>query len=602
MSYRVQNHIIEISDPNTGQWLPLCEEFGVKEVRANLLTGKHEVVLEAWPSTGVCETVLPRSALKRDVIPSLLDMGVTLYDEDENIPQVLEIALTSDQQAPRMLFHEKLGFHEVDRKIGFLLHHPVGLTDPKKQQSVYIDSEALEPLGTLDDWLDMVNTEVLGHANMEVILALGLTGPVSHILKEAKKISDNPIFSLINESSRGKTASLRLISSIWASGEENGHYILNLNSTELAFYAQLEKFWGMTILLDETTLQPGWDFSQAAYRLSKGSSRLRCNSDGSLKKRYFFSGSFVTSGEVSLISQSSPNLGMRARLIELTQTWTDSAAHAQRLEEKCRTCCATAGPIVVEWLLENKEYVVQQFTICLEYLQTAFKTDNNVLMRLYKMIAIVLVCADIWGKVFGLELDIEYIRDTLLEAAKANLPEESLADRAYNALLTFILQNRTQFPQENSVNGDRAITYGLWGVRGHNKHVPCIWIVAKKFEKCLNDAGLTDVVHVCKQLLPSGRIAKFGDKFRKYHNIGGLKVICYCIKLTTDTDESIKKREEQEAKKKATAEKLKLREEERKLRMEALLADDEEEDDIAIDEFLEEEPTTGENDSNAVES
>lgn len=599
MSFRVQNHIIEISDPDTGQWLPLCEEFGVKEVQANLLTGKHQVILEAWPSTGVCETVLPRSALKRDVIPSLLDMGVTLYDEDTNIPHVLEIALTSDQQAPRKLFHDKLGFQEVDGKIGFLLHHPVGLTDPKKQQSVYIDSEALEPQGTLDDWLDMVNTEVLGHANMEVILALGLTGPVSHILKEAKKISDNPIFSLINESSRGKTGALRLISSIWASGEENGHYILNLNSTELAFYAQLEKFWGMTILLDETTLQPGWDFSQAAYRLSKGSSRLRCNSDGSLKKRYFFSGSFVTSGEVSLISQSSPNLGMRARLLELTQTWTDSAAHAQRLEEKCRTCCATAGPILAKWLLKNRDTVVTLFTRTMQYLQTTYETDNNILMRLYKMIAIVLVCADIWGQVFDLELNTEYIRDTLLEAAKANLPEESLGDRAYNVLMTMILKNRTQFPLEDALNSKQAITYGVWGVKGRHKGFPCVWIVEGEFIKCLKQACLTDTIEVCKALYTSNRIFKHGDKYRIRHKIGGLKVICYCLKVIDDTEESIKKREELEAEKKAAAELRKLREEERKAQQEALLA--EEDDDFEFDEFPEEESDPGKTDGTAVE-
>ena len=209
--------------------------------------------------------------------------------------------------------------------------------------SIYNEPERVCPSGTLEDWLQFIGAQVLGHDNLELALALSVTAPVSYLLKEAGTLSDYPIWALIGDSSTGKTTSLKLIASVWGSPDENNGLLFDLHATENAIYKLMAKNQGVPVLLDETSSVPDWSFDNFLYNLPKGHGKLRCDSKGDLRDTDHFAGAVIFTGEQSLFLQTKMNDGIFARLLEFTLPWTESAAHAHAVEKGSRKFHGTAA-------------------------------------------------------------------------------------------------------------------------------------------------------------------------------------------------------------------------------------------------------------------
>lgn len=162
----------------------------------------------------------------------------------------------------------------------------------------------------------IVEKDVLGHPNMELALAIGVSAPTASLLQEVGLFTEVPLWGIIGESSTGKTTALRLMASVFGSPKEGTGLIKDFHATDTAIFAMLQDC-GMIHLFDEATLRERDNFSSMLYSLSKGVDKLRCNSDGTLKERQSFSGSVVITGEQSLLEQSSVNLGLYARMVEV---------------------------------------------------------------------------------------------------------------------------------------------------------------------------------------------------------------------------------------------------------------------------------------------
>ena len=112
------------------------------------------------------------------------------------------------------------------------------------------------------------------------------------------------------------------------------------------------------------------------------------------------------------------------------------------------------------------------------------------------------------------------------ETFKANIASEPEEERLYHALLQKTLSNRDKFPRKGSRG---PVITSAWGEESEYKHAPCFWISSSKFIEFLEDEGYKDVDYAAKLLAKANYIAKFGDRYKKKHAVGGVDTTCYAL-------------------------------------------------------------------------
>lgn len=379
-----KKHMLCDVDPDTGELYGVfCEEVSVLQKEENIFTGLITLVMVLWLNGVKKKFRMERELLNgQRCMREFFGQGLSFIETPENVEAIMDYVLESDKQAPTVYVHDKLGFYTIDNHLVFLGNTMIG--HPTKQSSYRSPElssptnasqpEKTAPQGTLDAWLTIVNYRVLGNIHLQLALAIGLSAPVAHLLRAAKVIAEVPFWSLIGESSTGKTTALRLMASCWGSPEESDGLISDFHTTETAFFAMLEGF-GIPHLIDEATREMNRDFAPIIYSLSKGADKWRCDTKGIVKARKKFSGVVVISGENSLFEQSTPNLGTYARMVELNLTWTNDADHARRLSAELRRNYGTAAEPFVKLLLQIQEETPQLLEQLFDTELTKLKTE-----------------------------------------------------------------------------------------------------------------------------------------------------------------------------------------------------------------------------------
>ena len=313
----------------------LCTAVDLVQKKANLLTGDSTVVLTVWQ--GECERtyeVSRETLVYKALYPFLLKKGVSMGCSEDTQKMVSSYLFGLDEALAFEYHHESLGFKEIDGQLVFLHNNPIGQLKGAKANSVYVNPAEVDCKGTLDDWQKVVAKEVYKHIPLEIALAVGFSAPVAYLLRRDNVYAEVPIVAYIGESSTGKTTAAKLAASIFGSITEGAGMVKDINSTKTAFFKILEKQIGFPQILDESTGNRDWNLADAIYDLSKGTAKATCNSNSELKDRSSFSGTIIITGEKSIFGTGNTQLGMLARVCELTLPWTKNAVHSRRLCEK----------------------------------------------------------------------------------------------------------------------------------------------------------------------------------------------------------------------------------------------------------------------------
>ena len=537
MKWQLRNGRIEIWDEDDQVFVDYCEGLRVSKVSTNLLDGKKTLLLHLNDSqTGECDIVLERGKVGRNIISVLYDYGLSLIDTIDEAAIIQQVIFESAEVAPQTFTHNVLGFRKIDNELVYLAHHPVGLSDAAKAASVYTFSERTEAKGTVESWLEFVNAEVIGNVNLELALTLGVTAPISYILRQKQVIQLCPIVALIGKSSTGKSSSLALSASVFGSPDETNGIVGDLKSTQNAFYASLENNSAFPVLIDETSAVPEWDFGKVLYNLPKGHSPRRCNGDGSLKKIQKFCGSVIFTGETSLFEQTAKTQGLHARLVEFTLPWTNSAQHADRIIAGCAQNHGTAVFPLAEWIIRNTDDLPRLFNEELSYFREKTVTTEGVEDRIFKTYAIIMVAAIALKNSLGLNINFEGIRTVLLNQYQDSLPEMDDIERVYQKILGRILANKEKFPYVGKENSRITPNRGYLGEISMYKGKKCVYIQEDIFVDYLERAGIKDLKTILKPFNERGWLVKYAERrylTKRNLSIGQLK--CYTL-LIPDGD------------------------------------------------------------------
>ena len=522
---RIVDHKIECKGPD-GKYHVLCEEVAIRTVITDLYSGKQQVEIELFAAPGPVRFTLPREAVNRNLMPTLIGYGLTMIDNPDQANIILELVWDSEQDAVHVYRHSKLGFWEIDGELAFLAYHPVGLSNPAKSLSEHTEPERTKPSGTIHSWKAMVREEVLGRRNLELALALGASAPVAHLLRVDKVLTLVPIWALIGRSSTGKTMALKLMASLWGNPEEGSGMILDLNTTQNAFVAQLGQAYAMPALIDETSSVPEWDFTKLLYNLPKGRDKRRCNNDGSLKPPTYFSGAIVLTGERSLLDQTNGNQGILARLVEFSLPWTDNEQHAQRLEYGSRCNYGQAVYPLMRWLLKHRALLPKIFNAQYTKLKEAIGYSPGIEDRLIKMYSIIMTSACVVRASLKLPLNNAALRGLIIEQHRGNRLIHDDPAVQFEKIKHLILQNRACFPAKGSPTTPREV----WGEFDNTGGQDFYWVREDVFETFAQKAGVSDLNATKRIFFEHGWLYRTADRhYTVEHPLEGVRVKCYRV-------------------------------------------------------------------------
>lgn len=391
----------------------------------------------------------PREDLNENKIQNLVAFGVQCPKKyADKLIQVIE---NQEIDAERILEHSSLGFAEFNGDIIFKGAEAIGVN------STYNGNMRITPKGDLDIWLDMVETEVIGHTPLEAILSIGVAGMIADYLKDDINV-ENVLCHLIGESSSGKTtASLLMVSMGSAPDFMGDNFAFSFTDTLNSLMRCIPSSY--PVLIDEGSVLGEKDFSALLYTLSSGNEKRRLNSSMEIREMSRFRTAIAMTSEKSILSMCNENSGLLIRNMEFNNvTWTKDAKSSDTIKNVIKNNYGHIILLVAEFFLKiGKEKLIAQFDKEVETIIEQLKESNSynkLTERTAKQYGLVMLGSAVLKKVLKLDINKSAIRKFLLEHSLVSSEEQvSLGKRAIDFIKMYISKHKLQFITEATSDG-----------------------------------------------------------------------------------------------------------------------------------------------------
>lgn len=361
----------------------------------------------------------------------------------------------------------------------------------------------LEPKGTFEGWWQMYLDEVKGNLLLELAVIFSVSSLVTAYLKNLHEVEfAGTIFSFMGSSSTGKSTAASLGLSVVSNPSKGRDSLFrSWNATRNALEAFLAYSYGVPVVLDELSSATFADTTGLLYSLSEGQGRQRANRDGDVKEPRHFGTSIISTSEHSIFKDSSKNDGLRVRTIEITERFTTSAENSDAIKKGIATNYGHVMPLVAEYLLNREQEVIQWFRTEHQWFKTQLENEtSNTGIRMFKRYATITTSARILERVIATPVDLDAVRKYLVDYHVNSVSERSLADKAIDVIVQFVMRNRGKFA-ENAKLSTMIENFGLIQNRDN-----CIQVKMLKdvFKQMLQDNQFEDEQNVIDALRDKG--------------------------------------------------------------------------------------------------
>lgn len=309
--------------------------------------------------------------------------------------------------------------------------------------------------GSREDYIKVLQSEVIGNRNLEFALTLGFAGPIISLLADYTSLPVVMV-DMAGKSSSGKSTSLTLIASVWGKGEiSNSSTIKTFNNTKNALMGELSGMQGMPVMFDDHESEQTdkelskKQFTSLIYSISQGGDKGRCDSDGNVKHlAKDFSTIVVTTGEVCILDKAGTNLGLQPRVLRFEDVpWTSSKENAETISSCAKKNYGFLGPEFITALNNYSDEDLEKMydekrKILLDCLGDI---KNSLIERQSKAYALILTTATIVKAHLINELNIEEMAkmfaERLVEFAEETAPEIS----AYEDVMELVATQSNHF-------------------------------------------------------------------------------------------------------------------------------------------------------------
>lgn len=236
----------------------------------------------------------PMSILVPKNIEKLIDYGFPI--QAKHYKELSSFLMQQQSLAPMLQHYTEVGFF-VDKEyeqLVFGMDEAIGWSDIRDTMPLVFDKENanfdVTPAGCLEDWVEMVKEEVIGHTPLEFILACGFSSAIVGYLYQKDYPVDTLMINLTGDATTGKTTAGMLAVSIFgAPTKKQKGLFTSWNGTSNAILQSLVGNYGVPYLIDELSMSNEGDFSSFLYAIADGRNKKRLNKELSFQN----SGSWV---------------------------------------------------------------------------------------------------------------------------------------------------------------------------------------------------------------------------------------------------------------------------------------------------------------------
>lgn len=445
------------------------------------------------------------------------------------------------QSLPISTLYTGVGVLSTDEGTVISLDEPYLSKDIEQSQADEIICETkydLQPKGTFESWWQMYLDEVKGNLLLELAVIFGVSSLVTAFLKTKHEVEYfGTIFSFMGNSSTGKSTAAALAVSI-AGNPSKGDQTLfrGWNGTRNAIEGYLSNNFGVPIALDELSAATFKDTNGLLYSLAEGQGRLRANREGNVKNPHHFGSSVISTAEHTIFRDASANDGLRARCIEISDVFTTSADNADAIKKGISKNYGHVMPLVAEYLLNRESEVIKWFHREHDWFKTQLNNEtNNVGIRMFKRYATIMVSARILERVIATPIDLDAVREYLVNYHSDSVSERSLSDKAIELIVQFVAQYRNKFSDDGRLSN---MLEGFGLIELKDDHIQ-VKIIAKVFKDMLNNNQFQDTNNVVEDLIEKGYMESDRDRKTTKRSVkdaqGKTKsIVFYHLKLDKD--------------------------------------------------------------------
>ncbi len=427
--------------------------------------------------------------------------------------------------------HSELGFAKYKEKEIFKLYKAIN------EDSSYVGALDLKPKGNLGNYLDDLREHVVPYKNISLAFALGVSSSIVAKLNMHYKDINTLLVHLFAESTKGKSTAAMLAISVWGNPNLSGGGLYNTwNSTENALSTSLAGNYGIAYALDELSMSKIEDTTSLIYNLVGGKDKARLTKDIELRAAATWTTSIISTGEVSLLSKAKNNTGLDIRVLELGGiVWTEDANHSDQVKALVNRNYGVFGADFVKRLIEFpadrlKEIFEEEREIFIQKVKEK-NIQDDMLSRTsckYAIVTLTIRLINSRYKDRGIILDIEGIRELLVDTEINSINRRGIKRKAEDWLIQYIESNASKFKSGKETNTN--VDY--WGTR---KELPNgeleVAILTNKFEEIMRKGKFEDTKVVLEQLKKEGKLEYEAGRLTRKRKINAIQTPVYVIRL-----------------------------------------------------------------------
>ena len=428
--------------------------------------------------------------------------------------------------------HSELGFAKYREKEIFKLYKAIN------EDSSYVGALDLKPKGNLGNYLDDLREHVVPYKNISLAFALGVSSSIVAKLNMHYKDINTLLVHLFAESTKGKSTAAMLAISVWGNPNLSGGGLYNTwNSTENALSTSLAGNYGIAYALDELSMSKIEDTTSLIYNLVGGKDKARLTKDIELRAAATWTTSIISTGEVSLLSKAKNNTGLDIRVLELGGiVWTEDANHSDQVKALVNRNYGVFGADFVKRLIEFpadrlKEIFEEEREIFIQKVKEK-NIQDDMLSRTsckYAIVTLTIRLINSRYKDRGIILDIEGIRELLVDTEINSINRRGIKRKAEDWLIQYIESNASKFKSGKETNTN--VDY--WGTR---KELPNgeleVAILTNKFEEIMRKGKFEDTKVVLEQLKKEGKLEYEAGRLTRKRKVNAIQTPVYVIRLS----------------------------------------------------------------------
>lgn len=456
----------------------------------------------------------------------LFNYGIRFSEDD--MERVVRYLLKSEAIATISRSYSKLGWDKEGETDIFKSHRAIS-QDGVVPNLSYGGSLELKPEGSIDIWLSMVKKEVLPSVPMTVVMLLGFASPVLALLNQKYDVGAM-MFNLSNNTSKGKTTSAMLATSVFSNPVLNRGCTISFNATENALIQFISECQGHTVVIDEVGTSNCSNFTRLMYTICNGRSKMRLNGDSTQKVVKAFSSVVISTAEFDLVNDDTPN-GIKARVFEIKDSFTSSAENSDHIKKCIIENHGVAGERFMHILINKSSDVFYDYEKDKELL--CFKCENKkeLSARICSKLAVIVTTARYVNEALNLKINIKKIIEYMLKLERQIISDSQPEERLIEIVRQEVSRNNSRFKIDNAPTPSLCS-----GAIITDDNYSEIQITESEFNSIIKAYQVSGWKNILKKLKANGiLITEQGHLYKRitlFKEIGRQK--CYCFKVENE--------------------------------------------------------------------